>query len=181
MEKNDKKRFLSYELGLLTLKAALSTRDDAFPVYNKNTKVFQRTKAKRVLREHLSIVEAKYGEATVSEDEHITFIVDIASELSQKLSRYLHQGRFRIGVTQKFINVHLKYLWTAGLCPEPPHCPIDGIIRDFAGINYNWTRSDSVDEYLQAIAALKQIASTKGLSLSRWELESFRRRDDEER
>ena len=110
----------------------------------------------------------------------IPFIADASSELSRKLSRYLHQGRFRIGVTQKLINVHLKYLWTAGFCPEPPHCPIDGIIRDIAGINYNWTSSDSVDEYLQAIAALKKLASAEGHSLAQWELESFRRREDEE-
>jgi hypothetical protein len=179
MEKDYKKRFLSYELGLLTLKAALSTRDDEYPIYNKDTKVFQRTNAKRVLREHLTTVEAKYSQNKVSEDTHIAFISDTASELSKKLSRYLHQGKFRIGVAQKLINVHLKYLWTAGLCPEPPHCPIDGIIRDFAGISYNWTRSDSVDEYLQAIAVLKKKASVAGCSLAQWELESFKRREDE--
>jgi hypothetical protein len=180
MEENDKKRFLSYELGILTLKAALSARDDKYPIYNKETKVFQRSKAKKVLRDHLAAVEARYSQKEVSEDEHIVFITDASSELSRKLSRYLHQGRFRIGVTQKLINVHLKYLWTAGLCPEPPHCPIDGIIRDIAGIKYNWISSDSVDEYLQAIAELKKLASAKGHSLAQWELESFRRREDAE-
>lgn len=180
MERDDKKRFLSYELGLLTLKAALSTRDDQFPIYNKDTKVFQRTKAKRVLRDYLAAIESKYSQNEVSEGEHTNFIAEAASDLSRKLTRYLHHGRFRIGVAQKLINVHLKYLWTAGFCPEPPHCPIDGIIRDFFGIAYNWISSDSIDEYLQAIAALKRIAGAKGRSLAQWELESFRRRDDEE-
>jgi hypothetical protein len=180
MERNDKKRFLSYELGLLTLKAALSTRDDQFPIYNKDTKVLQRTKAKRVLREYLAAIEAKYSQNEVSEEEHTAFIAEAASDLSRKLSRYLHHGRFRIGIAQKLINVHLKCLWTAGFYPEPPHCPIDGIIKDFSGITYNRISSDSIDEYRQAVAALKRIADTKDRSLAQWELESFRRRDDEE-
>jgi hypothetical protein len=180
MERDDKRRFLSYELGLLTLKAALSTRDDEYPVYNKNTKVFQRAKAKRAIRECLATIEAKYSERAIPEDEHTAFIVDVASDLSEKLSRYLHEGRFRIGVAQKLVNVHLKYLWTACFCPEPPHCPIDGIIRDRAGISYNWTQSDSIEEYSRAIDALRRIASNSGLTLAQWELESFRRREDEE-
>ncbi len=181
MERDDKKRFLFYELGLLTLKAALSTRDDEYPVYNKGTKVFQRTKAKRVLRNYLATIEAKYSENVISEDEHTAFIAEVASDLSGKLFGYLHNGKFRIGVAQKLINVHLKYLWTAGFCPEPPHCPIDGIIRDHAGISYNWTRSDSIEEYSLAIEALRRIASAQGRTLAQWELESFRRRDDEDR
>lgn len=180
MEKHDKKRFLSYELGLLTLKAALSTRDDEYPVYNKNTKVFQRTKAKKVLREYLAAIETRYSKNVDSQEEHVVFIAEVASGLSTKLSQYMHNGKFRIGIAQKLVNVHLKYLWTAGFCPEPPHCPIDGIIRDFAGIGYNWTRSDSIEEYSQAIESLRNIASTKGLTLAQWELESFRRRDDED-
>ena len=179
MDRDDKRRFLSYELGLLTLKAALSTRDDQYPVYNKATKVFQRTEAKRAIRECLATIEAMYSEEAIPEDEHTAFIADIATDLSAKLSCYLHQGRFRIGIAQKLVNVHLKYLWTAGYCQEPTHCPIDGIIRDHAGISYNWTRSDSIEEYRRAIEALRRIASKRGLTLAQWELESFRRREDE--
>ena len=180
MDRDDKRRFLSYELGLLTLKAALPTRDKEYPVYNKDTKVFQRAKAKRVIRECLAAIEAKYSEKVVSEDKHTAFIADVATDLSGKLFRYLHEGRFRIGVAQKLVNVHLKYLWTAGYCPEPPHCPIDGIIRDRAGIRFIWTQSDSIEEYSRAIETLRMIASKKGHTLAQWELETFRRREDEE-
>lgn len=85
-----------------------------------------------------------------------------------------------MGVAQKLVNVHLKYLWTAGFCPEPPHCPIDGIIRDIAGIDYTWTQSDSIEEYKVAIAKLKTLAEEKGFTLAQWELKVFRRREDEE-
>ncbi len=177
---NNKRRFLSYELGLLTLKAALSTRDDNYPVYDRGTKIWQRSQAKRVLRQWLVIIEEKYSKESIGEAEHMSFIAKVAEELSKELSRYLHNGRFRVGVAQKLVNVHLKYLWTAGFCQEPPHCPIDGIIRDAAGIDYVWTSSDSIDEYQEAISQLEAIAKAKGLTLAQWELETFRRREDEE-
>lgn len=177
---NNKRRFLSYELGLLTLKAALSTRDDNYPIYDREIRAYQRSKPKKVLRELLVKIEKKYSETNISEAEHVALIDEVAADLSIKLSRYLHNGRFRIGVAQKLINVHLKYLWTAGFCSEPPHCPIDGIIRDFAGIDFIWTQSDSIEEYKAAIEKLKVIAKTAGQTLAQWELEKFRRRDDEE-
>lgn len=180
MTTDNKHRFLSYELGLLTLKAALSTRDGGYPVYDKGSKPHQRSNAKRILRDLLAQIECKYSEKSISESEHIDFIIKVAENLSSKLKSNLYNGRFRLGVAQKLVNVHLKYLWTAGFCPEPPHCPIDGIIRDIAGIDYTWTQSDSIEEYKAAIAKLKTLAEKKGFTLAQWELEVFRRREDEE-
>lgn len=68
----EKKRFLTYELGLLSFKAALSTRDRQYPVYDKETKIWQRTRAKSVLREWLVKIEEKYSDGSVSESEHIS-------------------------------------------------------------------------------------------------------------
>lgn len=171
-----KRRFLTYELGLLSLKAALSTRDEGWPIYNLSRKLHQRSKAKTAFRAMLKDVEANYLQGGVTEQAHNRRIADVADYLSVELKDDLYQGRFRIGISQKLVNVHLKYLWAAGICPEPPHCPIDGIIRDIAGIEYDWTRSDSISEYKQAIASLREVAN--GKSLSAWELEEFRRRGD---
>lgn len=171
-----KGRFLRYELGLLSLKAALSTRDGEWPIYDGSRKVFQRGKAKRAFRSVLNDIEMKYAASRITEDEHVAYIETVANQLSRNLADDLHDGRFRIGVAQKLVNIHLKYLWTAGLCQEPPHCPIDGIIRDAAKLDYAWTRSDSIEEYTNAIAALKIAAN--GTSLSEWELQNFKRRED---
>jgi hypothetical protein len=46
-----------------------------YPVYNKSTKPYQRSKAKRVLRALLAKIETKYAEGNVSESEHVEFIV----------------------------------------------------------------------------------------------------------
>jgi hypothetical protein len=171
-----KHRFLAYELGLLSLKAALSTRDGQWPIYDASKKMHQRSEAKSEFRDVLADIETKYAKGRVSEADHVEFIVEVAAKLSVKLKDYLHGQRFRIGIAQKLVNIHLKYLWAAGLCPEPPHCPIDGIIRDLAKIGYDWTRSDCADEYRAAITSLKDVAYPS--TLANWELEKFRRRDD---
>jgi len=172
-----KRRFLIYELGLLTLKAGLSTRDKDWPIYCPTKKDHQRGEAKKAFRDILKEIEAKYSSARITEATHVQFIDSVADRLSATLTSTLHQSRFRIGVAQKMINLHLKYLWVAGIIQEPLHCPIDGIIRDCAGIQYDWTRSDSIEEYKSGIAALKAVAGTE--SLSQWELEKFRRRAEQ--
>ena len=175
---NDKRRFLCYELGLLSLKAALSTRDREAPVYAKGIKFHQRTKEKKVLRGVLEKLEQLYAAGGVLEEQHVEFIQRTADEVSKSLGNKLHNGRFRIGIAQKLINLHLKYLWTTGFIKEPPHCPIDGIIRDKAKLtNYDWTTNDSIEDYKRAIEDLKKVANGKSLSV--WELEEFRRRDED--
>ena len=174
---NDKKRFLCYELGLLSLKAALSTRDGEAPVYAKGVKIHQRKKEKKVFRSVLETLEAIYAKGDITEDRHIEFIQKTADDVSEKLKNKLHNERFRIGVAQKLINLHLKYLWATGFIQEPFHCPIDGIIRDRARISYDWTTNDSIEEYKKAIEELRKEAGDRSLSV--WELEEFRRRDQE--
>lgn len=173
---HDKKRFLCYELGLLSLKAALSTRDSDAPVYAKGIKFHQRTKEKKVFRGVLEKLEQMYLKGHVTEDQHVEFIQRTADDVSKALGNKLHNGRFRVGVAQKLINLHLKYLWVTGHIEEPPHCPIDGIIRDKAKISYDWTTNDSIEAYKQAVADLKKVAKVRSLSV--WELEEFRRRDE---
>lgn len=174
---NNKKRFLCNELGLLSLKAALSTRDGDAPVYAKGIKYHQRKKEKKVLRGVIDKLEQKYLKGGVTEEEHVKFIQNTADEVSKEIGNKLHNSRFRVGIAQKLINLHLKYLWATGYIEEPPHCPIDGIIRDKAKIIYDWTTSDSIDEYKSAIKELRKVAGTRSLAV--WELEEFRRRDEE--
>lgn len=172
----DKKRFLCYELGLLSLKAALSTRDADAPVYAKGIKFHKRVKERKILRCIIENLEQTYVNGGITEDLHIKFIEKTADNISEELGDKLYNSRFRIGVAQKLINLHLKYLWAIGYIEEPPHCPIDGIIRDNANIKYDWTTNDSIEDYMKAIEDLKKVANGKSLSL--WELEMFRRRDD---
>lgn len=170
----EKRRFMFYELGLLSLKAALSTRNAEYPIYANDAKLQQRNLAQIVFRNALAEIEKKYMAGDVSEIQHIKYIESLSARISAQIGDALHKSRFRVGVAQKLVNVHLKYLWAAGYIHEPPHCPIDGIIRDKAKIDYDWIASDCIEEYTKAISDLKKVAGIKSLSL--WELESFRRR-----
>jgi hypothetical protein len=174
----DKTTFLRYELGILTLKAALSTRNGEAPIYASAFREYQRTPFKDALREELQAIEKVYSNGRVSEVFHCDYISSLAERVSQTHSKYLHSGRLRFGVAQKLVNLHLKYLWVGGFIEEPPHCPVDGIIRDLAGLNYDWTTSNSRTEYENAIASLLLQAHPSSLSV--WELQKFRRRDQVE-
>lgn len=167
------RRFLSYELGLLSVKAALSTRDRAWPIYSQLQKQHQRGVVQDAIRTVLQDVEARYSGPPPTEAQHVQFIAETSESLSHELAPFLFNGRFRFGVAQKLINLHLKYLWVTGLVSEPPHCPVDGIVRDLAKLKYNWIRSDSVEEYTDAISALRRFAAPR--SLSQWELCEYQR------
>lgn len=173
----DKIEFLRYEVGILTLKAALSTRAGGAPIYSASCKEHQRTPIKGALRRELRELEASYSYGNISSTDHCNYIASLANRMSQTYRDSLHNGSFRYGISQKLINLHLKYLWSIGLVEEPPHCPLDGIVRDLANLNYDWTTSDSQEEYVEAIRALKGLAQPRSLSV--WELQEFRRREQE--
>ena len=169
-----KREFLVYELGLLSLKAALSTRAWGAPIYALSCKEHQRGATKDGFRAVLDEVLTKYSGSPIGEEQHVQFIALTAARFSKEHSPSLHRGKLRFGVAQKLINLHLKYLWVAGIIDEPIHCPIDGIVRDLAGLQYDWTSSDSQDEYVNAISQLRRVALPRSLAV--WELEEFRRR-----
>ena len=182
MPSEDQKRFISYELGLLTIKAALSTRDKEFTIYNKSIKSHQRKPVKKAIREVLDGIEKKYT-PMISAEDHVKYISETANSLSEKVGKYLKDNRFRVGIAQKLINMHLKYLWCSNVIGEPPHCPIDGIIRDKvrqndANFDYDWIKNDSIEEYKTAVTALETVANKQNRSVAQWELHEFRRRDD---
>lgn len=172
-----KKRFLKNELVMLTMMAALATRSSEWPVYAVSSDNDGRDSVKERIRKVLVMVEEQYQHRR-TEKYHIAFIADMAKEMTIDMVPYLHRGTFRIGVTQKLINMYLKYLWVVNIIPEPPHCPIDGIIRDKAGLNYNWISNDSIDDYLKAVTKIRHLAKSakpKPLSIAQWELIEFSR------
>lgn len=145
-------------------------------MYARHATRTQRAEVQEAIRAVLSQIESRYAPPAAPGDEyaHIEFIAEISNRLSNAHGPALHGERFRIGIAQKLVNLHLKYLWSAGLVTQPPHCPLDGIVRDMARLNYNWTSSDSIDEYVNAIAALRIVAGARQIAV--WELEEFRRR-----
>jgi len=61
----------------------------------------------------------------VTEDEHCQNIANLRDTLDEKHSDsgVLRNGRFRIGIAQKALNLYLKYLWCLGETQTPPPLP----------------------------------------------------------
>lgn len=70
-------------------------------------------KLREALRLWLTDIELQYCEA-VAEEHHIKNIVSLSEKLSKEHAGALVNGRFRIGVAQKALNLYLKYLWCLG-------------------------------------------------------------------
>lgn len=92
--------------------------------------------------------------------------------------KILGPGGYKFGVAQKVLNLLLKYLWCMGHITEPPHCPVDRIILEKTVLKgkMNWTAMSSTHEYREAIAAIRAVASSQGLSIAAWELQCYARR-----
>jgi hypothetical protein len=172
-----KTKFLLGEFALMSINAALATRNKRHPVYAESAEARARAIAKCAIYRTLRETAAIYIASPVEEHEHLVYIEKTSNRLSMELGDTLFSARFRIGISQKLINLYLKYLWTSGHCQEPPHCPIDGIIRDRAKISYDWTENDSINDYKQAVANLRHVAGDQSLSI--WELAEFGRRQSE--
>jgi hypothetical protein len=65
-------KFLTEELALLTISAALATRSAESPIYARSKAFHQRAKAKDAIRAVLREVERHYKAGNVSEDNHMS-------------------------------------------------------------------------------------------------------------
>ncbi len=107
----------------------------------------------------------------ISDSQHCAAIGRIAEALSLAFGPYLNNGRLRYGTSQRAFNLYLKYLWRMGKAAMPPHCPVDRVVLDEAGIDGCWTRCDSEQEYMQWINKIREKTS-----LARWEYDVWLRR-----
>lgn len=173
--RNGKRLFLEYEFFVLTISASLSTRDKNNPVYkiksNPNKKRF-----KEYIKKKLDCYKLQYEEKVKGED-HIKNIQELADEITKKNKDILHKGRFRIGITQKLLNLYLKYLWTAGFILEPPHCPFDSIVIGKLSTNkIKYASFDTIKEYCTLVDLAQKEAKKVKKSIAQWELKEFKRR-----
>ena len=172
LQRLNRDQFLEREFAAMSIIAGFATRDRLWPVYG-DADTQGRDETKALVRQLLFALGHRYADTVPDEMRHVIEIAAFAEEVTEARGHCLHLGTLRFGVAQKVVNLYLKYLWLAGLCAEPPHCPIDGIVRDRAGLSYSWTRSDDVDEYWRAIADLKGKAGSDTLAV--WELSEFQR------
>ncbi len=111
--------------------------------------------------------------ATVSEEQHVRNIAELAERLSKSCSRALAGRTMRLGIAQKGLNLYLKYLWCLRRIPMPPHCPFDSriIARLPSDQQLSWTKIKKASEYETLVAAAKVVAGPT--PLAEWELIAY--------
>ena len=100
--------FVKNELYSLSLKAAITR--NKIKIYKEHASDLEKEK----FREDLKKIIFKYSEnylQNVNEEKHCKAIEDISSKISEGHSEILMNGRFRIGNSQKLLNMYLKYLY----------------------------------------------------------------------
>jgi hypothetical protein len=108
----------------------------------------------------------------VDDGAHVQNIRGISEVLSSEFAAILQGRRFRIGTSQKSLNLYLKFLWCLGrLRVPPPHCPIDRFVLQKAKIDLAWTQMDSCEVYMQCVDRVRKFAGASNYgTLQVWEL-----------
>jgi hypothetical protein len=165
--------FLRGEIWLLTIGGAFQRAN----VYKQGATETAKDEFKKELFNTVTGISEKYTE-TVSVELHLKHIEKIASIENESLNN----GQLNIGVSQKVLNLYLKYLWCLGEIPAPPHFPVDRIIQQKLKCKriISWTGIKEMREYEEIIAhareKLKEDKYKKCSGLAELELYLFNRR-----
>ena len=181
-----KSEYIINELWVLSIAGAFQRSN----IYQPNSLKASKTAFKKDIKlylEHL-IKDQYYNE--VNELTHIANIQAL-SEYSKKFATLLNNGQLNFGVSQKIVNLFLKYIWCLKLIPIPPHFPVDRIIQ--LELNKKakahkfkprpivpWTQLNDKMSYVEIIKFAKKIKNADekyaNMSLAEMELALFNRR-----
>ena len=168
-----KEEFILTEIWSLSISAAFQRAN----VYTNSIDENLRNDFKKNLRKHIEIIAEQY-QNTVDEAKHLANIKLVAECKNDCLSN----RELNFGVSQKLLNLYLKYLWCLDKIPTPPHFPVDRLIQEKLKVTkvISWTKGmDDDTDYLKIIAKAKIKADLEGLSIAEWELKNFKRRSEE--
>jgi hypothetical protein len=161
-----KERFLKNEFLTMSVFGALGRSK----TYSTSAGEEAKNRFRNALREKLDELSVLYKSA-VTEKDHLSNIETLSNDLTSRFQHYLRNGRFRIGIAQKALNLYLKYLWCVNLISEPPHCPFDSIVISYLrdSTDLKWTSIDTIEDYIMLVRSARKISKDKSLPV--WELE----------
>lgn len=170
--KND---FLLYEFWILSIQGAFQ-RSNA---YKKEADEKQRIAFRKELKQFVDTELVPQYHNKVSEEQHVQNIIQLCAYSQKHFSHLFGKGSLNIGVSQKLLNLYLKYQWCNGWIIEPPHFPVDRIIQQKIKVNplKPWTQFEDINDYKIVIQeAKKYLETTAYKSLAEMELHLFNRR-----
>jgi len=171
-------KFIDEEIWILTFggafqRAEIYKKDDLKENEREKIKIKFRKEIKNYIRQEV----APQYDNTIDDNKHIQNILNF-TEWSKKFASILNGGYLKIGVSQKLINLYLKYLWSLNIIQTPPHCPFDRIIITKLGYKESppsWTKLDDIELYKEFVRKAKEKAKVEKLSIAEWELKVFQR------
>ena len=112
----------------------------------------------------------------VDEGRHLKNLLSLQKWIDTNYRHVLAGQHIRLGIVQKLLNLNLKYRWSMGDIPEPPHCPLDRIILGKLDIRPvpTWTSLDCPKEYIRLIDEVRVVAGSDSIAV--WELRTYSRR-----
>ncbi len=164
MIKEDKKDFIEQEIWLLTRGGGFQRAN----VYANNNNLSGKEYATRklyftrMLHGWLkNVMESTYSQSkNISYEQHIAKINSISSSTSA-FDDVLTNGKLNFGVSQKLLNLYLKYHWCLGNIPTPPHFPVDRIIQKELGFKEKdlvaWTQMKDDKSYKKIIVRAEEM------------------------
>lgn len=172
--KKDKDEFIKKEIWFLTVSAAFQRAN----IYQDNVNDDDKIKFKKDLFNFIDKIAEGYL-LGVNESNHLDNIKKISLEFVPH-KKILQEGQINFGVSQKLLNLYLKYLWCfERINTPPPHFPVDRKIQEKLRINEvkSWTRMEGEEgesDYLKIIKTAKDyMGEFKFNSLAELELSLF--------
>jgi hypothetical protein len=168
-----KEQFLNNEFWTLTFAAAFQRAS----VYKKNISDTEKNHFKLKTRTFIeSTLVPLYFENSVSDEIHIENINKL-SLYTEEFQSLLQNGKLNFGVSQKMLNLYLKYLWCHNKISEPPHFPVDRRIQESIGLKpvVSWTQFEDSTDYMKIINFVRK-KNTKYSTIAEFELYHFERR-----
>ncbi len=169
---NTQNEFLQGEFWILSWNASVQRALR----YGKNKSSAEHSAFRDYIIKHCDEVIIPRYLNTQSEAQHLDNIRELFKVASSYPDEELLARPYNIGITQKLLNLQLKYLWCAGFIGMPPHCPVDRIILNYTKLKnkMNWTQITSISEYQEAIEAIREVSESRPLAI--WELEIYDRK-----
>lgn len=145
-------------------------------LYQPGTPEIEKVYFKRMLKGYLDNMINTIYHNSVNEEEHIEHIKEV-SRYTEVNRTILKNGNLSFGISQKLLNLYLKYHWCMGLIPTPPHFPVDSIIQKKLNLTViPWTKMTNDHEYRRIIeSAKKNLKKHNCTSLAELELLLFER------
>lgn len=165
--------FIQNEIWTLTFGASFQRAN----VYKSNVSEEEKSIFKSKTRNFIEKISEEYYSSSIMSDElHISNIERISS-FTEAFSAILQKGKLNFGISQKLLNLYLKYQWCLKDNFVPPHFPVDRRIQENINLKpiVSWTKFEDSKDYMKIINYVRNLNS-KHSSIAAFELEHFERR-----